>query len=585
MDDPPDAPPSPEPPPGPATAGPDTLPPQEPQEPRPVAAPTRPGPGGWRLRRSVRDRKLKGVAGGVAAAADVDPTLVRLLFVAAAFSGWGVVAYIVLAVVLRDELVEDPARPLPREQRRMLRIGLLVAAVVAVGRLFDGWFFTGRDIGLPFLLIAVGAAVLWARRDQVPPEALAYQPDPAGAAVPPGAWPVAPGAPPLGAGVDWRSTGHDLLRLAAAFFSIGALLALVGGGFLVATGAVSMKLPFLPAGVAVLGLLGLVVAVVRRARPLALIVSGGALVAAAALAVGLASFPSGVGDRVEVVGPGNPLRDRYEHSAGSLVLDLGDLSLPPGDRRRVVAEVGAGQLKVIVPLGLTTAVDARVGAGAITLFGREQSGPSVSLTDTHPGIEELGRLDLDLDVGVGEIRVEVAALKTFEAQCRVPSEAKGDGTDAVTCPHPSALAAKAMTCSVALADPDGRVDGQAWCRLGGNAVQRIGFYATSCEVPANSDQATCAPLEPDRVQGLRSFRDATTPTPAPPTTAPSAPTPASAAAPAQGAGAGPLTCGPPDATGVLTCTPTPAASTSTTVAATFRCTQDPATRQMTCTPA
>ncbi|MEO5679224.1 MAG: PspC domain-containing protein, partial [Acidimicrobiales bacterium] len=153
----------------------------------------------------MADRKLKGVAGGVAAAADVDPTLVRLLFAIAAFSGWGIVAYIVLAVILSDETAEDPVRPLPREQRRFLRIGLLIAALAAVGRLFDGWFLGGGSgIGLPFVLIAAGAAVLWARRDSYPnawppepppgtaPDGAPPWPDPEGPVTPAPPWPVAP---------------------------------------------------------------------------------------------------------------------------------------------------------------------------------------------------------------------------------------------------------------------------------------------------------------------------------------------------------------------------------------------------------
>jgi phage shock protein PspC (stress-responsive transcriptional regulator) len=545
----------------------------------------------WRLHRSIRDRKVKGVAGGVAAAADVDPTLIRLLFAVAALSGWGIVAYIVLAVVLQDETVEDPARPLPKDQRRMVRIGLLVAAIFAVGRLFDGWFFPGGGIGLPGLLIAVGAAVLWARRDQAPvgpgsPAAPLPTAPPGGGGdgdwPDPAVWPSA-AAPPLGASIDWRSTGHDLLRLAAAFVAVGAALALVAGTALVVLGAVPMRVPFLPGAVGVAGLLGLVVAVVRRTRPAALFLSGGVLVVAAALAVGLSSFPGGAGNRLVVIGPGTALSERYDHSAGRLVLDLRDLTLEPGTTRRVVAKVGTGQLEVMVPRALTTGVEARVGAGNTTLFGRNQSGAGVDVTGDHAGLEDQGRLDLDLDVGVGQISVEVVPDQTFEVACTVPNEAIGDGTDAVTCPHPARLSATPMVCSVALVNPSaGAPAGQAYCRREGNVVPKAGVFAATCTVPRDSDQAECAPFSEPLHSQLQSLRDEARRDASPTTTASTVP--AGGTRPAGTApDPGPLTCGPPDAGGVLTCTPTPF-STTTTVAATYRCTPEPATGRLSCVP-
>jgi phage shock protein PspC (stress-responsive transcriptional regulator) len=69
-----------------------------------------PGPG-RKLYRSRRDRVLAGVCGGLAEYFDVDPTLVRVLTViAAVFSGAGLIAYIVLALVLEEgENLTPPA--------------------------------------------------------------------------------------------------------------------------------------------------------------------------------------------------------------------------------------------------------------------------------------------------------------------------------------------------------------------------------------------------------------------------------------------------------------------------------------------
>ena len=62
-----------------------------------------------KLRRSVTDRNLAGVCGGIAEYFDWDPTLVRVVYVFAtvftAFSG--VVAYIILWLVMPEERPYD----------------------------------------------------------------------------------------------------------------------------------------------------------------------------------------------------------------------------------------------------------------------------------------------------------------------------------------------------------------------------------------------------------------------------------------------------------------------------------------------
>jgi phage shock protein C len=65
------------------------------------------------LTRSSTDRKIGGVAGGLAAYFGVDPTLVRVGFaVSTLFTGAGLVAYLVmLAVVPSDDA--EPSGPHP----------------------------------------------------------------------------------------------------------------------------------------------------------------------------------------------------------------------------------------------------------------------------------------------------------------------------------------------------------------------------------------------------------------------------------------------------------------------------------------
>jgi phage shock protein PspC (stress-responsive transcriptional regulator) len=52
------------------------------------------------LARSETDRRIAGVCGGIAEYFDIDPLLVRIGFVVAAFMGFGVIVYIALWIAL-----------------------------------------------------------------------------------------------------------------------------------------------------------------------------------------------------------------------------------------------------------------------------------------------------------------------------------------------------------------------------------------------------------------------------------------------------------------------------------------------------
>ena len=64
-----------------------------------------------RLYRSVKDRKIAGVAGGVAEYLGVDPSLIRVLWIFfTLFGGSGIVVYIIAAIIIP----EDPEELMPR---------------------------------------------------------------------------------------------------------------------------------------------------------------------------------------------------------------------------------------------------------------------------------------------------------------------------------------------------------------------------------------------------------------------------------------------------------------------------------------
>lgn len=56
-----------------------------------------------KLYKSETDKKLCGVCGGIAKYFDIDSTLVRLATVLLTLGGWGLLAYIICALVIPDD--------------------------------------------------------------------------------------------------------------------------------------------------------------------------------------------------------------------------------------------------------------------------------------------------------------------------------------------------------------------------------------------------------------------------------------------------------------------------------------------------
>ena len=56
-----------------------------------------------KLYRSKSDRQLAGVCGGVAAYLNIDPTVVRVIWALLSFSGAGILAYIICALIIPEK--------------------------------------------------------------------------------------------------------------------------------------------------------------------------------------------------------------------------------------------------------------------------------------------------------------------------------------------------------------------------------------------------------------------------------------------------------------------------------------------------
>ncbi len=66
-----------------------------------------------RLYKSRVERKLFGVCGGIATYANVDPTIIRILFVVAAFASFGfmILLYVAMAIIVPNEPFVQPVTP------------------------------------------------------------------------------------------------------------------------------------------------------------------------------------------------------------------------------------------------------------------------------------------------------------------------------------------------------------------------------------------------------------------------------------------------------------------------------------------
>ena len=116
--------------------------------------------------RSGRDRVLTGVAGGMGERLGVDPTVVRLCFVALSLAaGIGVVLYLGAYLVSDDPAsVAAPSAPSRTSVRRAVAIGLVVLGVLLLLRSIGLWF--GDGLVWPAVLLAMGSAVVWTRGDE-----------------------------------------------------------------------------------------------------------------------------------------------------------------------------------------------------------------------------------------------------------------------------------------------------------------------------------------------------------------------------------------------------------------------------------
>jgi phage shock protein PspC (stress-responsive transcriptional regulator) len=362
-----------------------------------------------RIRRTIGpDRKIAGVAGGLARHLDIDPVILRVAFVVLVFfGGAGLIAYGACWLLIPEDY--SLRRPLGLDDRNrgiaLIGAGVLAGIIMLSGTLGNDFF--------PWPIAVIGVIVFLVLglvdRDRPRPSAppVPHVPDPAtGAFTPaaPGTY-VAPStyvAPPPA----YRPVPRNPRRRGPILFWFTMALAALGIGVLgivdLAGGQVA-DAAYPAVVVAACGVMLVVGAFYGRAGGLILV---GLLASLGVLGATAAEHVDGHDiDRTPTTAAATP--SHLHTSAGEIVLNLSQVQdVANLDGRQLDLDADVGRIVVIVPDGLTVHVDADIdGPGHFELFGSDEG-----VVDQHREVTHLGgvgapELFINADLSVGEIKV------------------------------------------------------------------------------------------------------------------------------------------------------------------------------------
>ena len=380
-----------------STTPPDT---QQPQGPGPDSGPRV----GWddirdlgRIRRVTADRRIAGVAGGLARHLDIDPLIVRVAFVVLTFfGGVGLLLYIACWLLLPEDGSDWARVALDRRSRTVALV--LVGALALIILVSHGWWGSGYPWGL---LVAAGLVALlatqWPRRGRR-------------GGVPTGT-PTPGTVPPLGdttvhapytqtvqpRPVNPRKRGPILFWFALAVMAVGlGILAVVDlAGASVAPSAYPALV------LAVTGIFLLIGAFFGRA---------GGLILVGLLAWGVTTGVT-IADRwdvhrtIERPTTTADVRGTYRIDAGELVVDLAHVSDPAGlDGKVVHVEGDVGHLDIRVPRGVNVIAHLDIdGPGGISAFGQDEGGLGHEMDTYHDAGTDAPTLTIDAQLDIGAI--------------------------------------------------------------------------------------------------------------------------------------------------------------------------------------
>ena len=408
-----------------------TTPPEAPPGPESAGDPGQPPPGPRatssdikdlaRLRRTTGpNKKIAGVAGGLARHLDIDPLVLRVVLVVLVFfGGAGIIVYGACWLLVPED--GDDRAPFNFDDRTR-SVALVIAGIIATLALLGdtmGGFGFPWPLAIVALIVLVAVSLSDRRQDRPRPTA-----PPVPHATYPTTYPAAydaPTAPQTQQGwvqPEWQAQQYvtqpiqqpappryrNPRRRGPILFWFTLALSALGIGILgmvdaAGAGVADSAYPALVVGIC--GVMLLIGAFFGRAGGLILI---GLL---AALGMAGATADSRVEDRtVRVPLTADAVQDTYEIGAGELVLDLTQVADPENlDGKRLDISVGAGSIEVILPEALDVEYDAHAGLGDVEVFTDGQDGPGVDMTGTHSGGVGVPVIALDIQVGLGEIDV------------------------------------------------------------------------------------------------------------------------------------------------------------------------------------
>lgn len=358
-------------------------------------------------------RKLGGVATGIAMRFQIDPVIVRIAFVALALSGGvGIPLYLAGWLLLPEE--GDEVSPL----ESLISKGhssMSQAQTVLLGFLmFPALAFTFGSGGFQ-VLVTLAAAVaciylLQKNRGHLQPAStLADTP----------VTPPVPGAPawdPLGAApFAWdlpepsprpQPPAPRPRKPRVGLMTLGVATLVVAGSTIAGTWAPWFTIPHV---------IGLLIAVLAAGLLIGSFTGGGRgliwlLVPLSVVGFAMTTInfdgPNDFGDRNETPKTVAEVKDRYEISVGSVMLDL--RQLPDSGSVKTTVEAELGELVVHVPKNADVTFNCEASSiGELNCLGKRAEGSTAQVDGTDLGDNGEGGLKIDLDVltSVGEVKV------------------------------------------------------------------------------------------------------------------------------------------------------------------------------------
>jgi phage shock protein PspC (stress-responsive transcriptional regulator) len=394
---------------------------EAPPPPHPEGRPPHPEPTDLgSLRRSLTDRHVAGVAGGLARHFAIDPIIIRVaLVVLVFFGGAGVLLYVGAWLFVPEEGTEHAVIRLDARSRSFLLY--VVAGIAALALLGD----TIGHFRLPWGLLIAGIAVvvilgnvdrvrLRSRRDRTEYEYVAPTEAPTTTSYAPDYTPyTAQVAAEVEQKVQQKVQRYQARRRGPIlfWFTLAVILVTQGAlGIIDLAGADVARSAYPALALGVIGLMLVIGSYWGRAGGLILL----GLISAVILIGATAADQWDLDGHSRSISydptSSSAVQSSYDLGTGELTLDLSGVSDPAALAGREIDVHGhVGTIDVIVPSALNVDTHGLVhGPGAVELFGEEHGGihTSFSYSSTEAADAGAAPLTIDADLNVGKITVE-----------------------------------------------------------------------------------------------------------------------------------------------------------------------------------